>query len=143
MAGQKKRRIPTLALRVAVAHSRLAVMQAGSWRTSAQTSSQRGYGYRWQKERAAYLQQHPFCVYCLRAAGINAVSIEAIIMACADKVVPLPYAIVVDHRTPHRGDQALFWDRSNWQPLCARHHSSDKQREEAAAIVEGSCYPGK
>lgn len=130
MAGQQKRRIPMLGARVTVAPSRLPGMQPGSWRTGGQTSSQRGYGYRWQKERAVHLQEHPFCAYCLRDAGIDAASIEAVILACADKAVPLPYATVVDHRTPHRGDQALFWDRSNWQSLCAPHHSSDKQREE-------------
>lgn len=139
MGEQKKRRVPMLASRLAVAPSRLPVQQPGSWRTSVQSSNERGYGYRWQKERAAYLQEHPFCVHCLRAAGIHAASIEAIILACADKAVPLPYATVVDHRTPHRGDQALFWERGNWQPLCARHHSSDKQREEAAAIAGDGC----
>jgi 5-methylcytosine-specific restriction protein A len=39
-------------------------------------------------------------------------------------------ARVVDHVKPHRGDRALFWDERNWQPLCKRHHDSDKQREE-------------
>jgi 5-methylcytosine-specific restriction protein A len=34
---------------------------------------------------------------------------------------------VVDHIKPHKGDQALFWNRANWQTLCATHHSSDKQ----------------
>ena len=32
-------------------------------------------------------------------------------------------ATVVDHIKPHRGDQKLFWDRSNWQPLCEHHHN--------------------
>jgi 5-methylcytosine-specific restriction protein A len=27
-------------------------------------------------------------------------------------------AYQVDHVVPHRGDQLLFWDRSNWQSLC-------------------------
>ncbi|MFD0669710.1 HNH endonuclease [Ramlibacter sp. MAHUQ-53] len=40
-------------------------------------------------------------------------------------------ANVVDHIEPHRGDQALFWRRSNWQALCSHHHNSAKQREEA------------
>nr|WP_233210020.1 HNH endonuclease [Comamonas sp. 26] len=40
-------------------------------------------------------------------------------------------ATVVDHVIPHRGDQSLFWRRSNWKPLCAIHHSRDKQREES------------
>jgi 5-methylcytosine-specific restriction endonuclease McrA len=34
----------------------------------------------------------------------------------------------VDHIIPHRGDDRLFWDRSNWQALCAHHHNSNKQR---------------
>lgn len=39
-------------------------------------------------------------------------------------------AQVVDHVVPHRGNQALFWDRANWQPLCSSHHNRDKQRIE-------------
>jgi len=31
-------------------------------------------------------------------------------------------ARIVDHVIPHRGDQELFWDTSNWQPLCKRCH---------------------
>jgi len=31
-------------------------------------------------------------------------------------------ATVVDHILPHRGDEDLFWDESNWQPLCKRCH---------------------
>ncbi|MEO4040348.1 HNH endonuclease signature motif containing protein [Hoeflea sp. CAU 1731] len=40
-------------------------------------------------------------------------------------------AKVVDHIIPHKGDRKLFWDRSNWQPLCTPCHSSKKQRQEA------------
>lgn len=29
---------------------------------------------------------------------------------------------VVDHVRPHRGDQELFFDRSNLQPMCKRCH---------------------
>lgn len=39
-------------------------------------------------------------------------------------------ANVVDHIIPHRGDQALFWDTDNWQPLCKPHHDRDKARQE-------------
>lgn len=39
-------------------------------------------------------------------------------------------ATVVDHIVPHKGDQALFWDTDNWQPLCEPCHNSVKQREE-------------
>ncbi|RIA37487.1 HNH endonuclease [Hephaestia caeni] len=40
--------------------------------------------------------------------------------------------LVADHRTPHRGDAALFWDESNLWTLCASCHSGAKQREERA-----------
>lgn len=40
--------------------------------------------------------------------------------------------LVADHRIPHRGDEALFWDEGNLQTLCSRCHSGAKQREEAA-----------
>jgi uncharacterized membrane protein len=36
-------------------------------------------------------------------------------------------ATVVDNITAHRGNMELFWDRTNWQGLCATHHSSDAQ----------------
>jgi 5-methylcytosine-specific restriction enzyme A len=39
-------------------------------------------------------------------------------------------AFAVDHIVPHKGDQVLFWDQSNWQSLCRTHHNSDKQRIE-------------
>ncbi len=41
-------------------------------------------------------------------------------------------ASVVDHRVPHRGDQALFWDPLNWQSLCRTHHNSDKKMAEGS-----------
>lgn len=90
---------------------RVQTMQAGGWRTSDQTAAQRGYSYRWQKARATFLKAHPLCIRCQAEGRVEV-------------------ATVVDHRIPHRGDQALFWDTSNWDPLCATHHSRDKQREE-------------
>jgi 5-methylcytosine-specific restriction endonuclease McrA len=90
-------------------------MQPGGWRTQGMTSSKRGYNYRWQKARKRFLEANPLCVRCM--------------MECPDTPEP---ATVVDHKTPHRGDETLFWDESNWQALCASHHSSDKQREENA-----------
>ncbi|WP_330848890.1 HNH endonuclease [Mangrovicoccus ximenensis] len=39
-------------------------------------------------------------------------------------------AQVVDHIQPHRGDQSLFWDVSNWQALCKCCHDREKQRQE-------------
>ena len=37
---------------------------------------------------------------------------------------------MVDHIKPHKGDETLFWDETNWQALCKPHHDIDKQREE-------------
>ena len=63
------------------------------------------YNSRWQKASKTYLAAHPLCAACL-------------------KEDPLRYtkATVVDHIVPHRGDRKLFWDQSNWQPLCKRCH---------------------
>jgi 5-methylcytosine-specific restriction protein A len=69
------------------------------------TATERGYDGRWRKARALYLKRNPLCVHCLRDG----------------RVTP---AIAVDHIIPHRGDKDLFWDMSNWQALCTRHHNS-------------------
>ena len=70
------------------------------------TSSQRGYTGAWDKAKADFLRSHRWCRYCGDPAD------------------------TVDHRTPHKGDKELFWDRSNWQALCSPCHNSTKQREE-------------
>lgn len=69
----------------------------------------RGYDHRWRRERADFLKRNPFCRRCSQPAT------------------------VVDHITPHKGDRRLFWDQSNWQPLCAHHHNKHKQAEERRA----------
>ena len=86
-----------------------------SWRAG-KTTAQRGYGGRWQRARETFLArpENVLCRMC-DAAGLVVV------------------AAVVDHVIPHRGDQALFWDTSNWQPLCKPCHDRRKQREEASA----------
>ena len=68
------------------------------------SSAARGYGYRWQKARAAYLRQHPLCCECAKSG---------LLVAATD----------VDHIVPHRGDYQLMWDQSNWQSLCHKCHS--------------------
>lgn len=75
-----------------------------SWRDGKKTA-ERGYGGRWQKARATFLKRSPVCVACEAEGRIT-------------------LARVVDHIIPHRGNQALFWDTSNWQPLCIRHHNA-------------------
>lgn len=37
-------------------------------------------------------------------------------------------ATEIDHEVPHRGDQALFWDESNWTPRCKPCHSRKTRR---------------
>lgn len=91
--------------------NRVKVLNPDSWR-STKTTTERGYGYRWQKAREQFLRAHPLCCYCQRKGLIEPASI-------------------VDHITPHRGDMALFWDESNWQPLCKPCHDSTKKAEEA------------
>lgn len=100
--------------RVATIPGRLQTVTPGSWRSSDMTAADRGYGYRWQKARERYLRLHPLCRMCEEAGHVTV-------------------ATVVDHKVPHRGDQALFWDESNWQPLCKPHHDGEKQRQENAA----------
>lgn len=70
----------------------------------------RGYDVQWEKERAAFLKVHPICA----------------MPGCGKP------ATVVDHKIPHKGNDKLFRDRSNWQPMCASCHSSRKQRQEKA-----------
>lgn len=84
-----------------------------SWRAGKDSAASRGYGHRWRTARAGFLAQNPLCAGCERLGRVTE-------------------AKVVDHIEPHRGDQEKFWDRSNWQSLCASCHSGEKQREERA-----------
>lgn len=124
-------RIKSLPLRIQSEPSRTKTVSSVSWRAG-KSSAERGYGYRWQQARGEYLRLHPFCVMCLDKLGVSRESAtEDVVLACAERGVPMPLASVVDHVVAHRGNQTLFWDRSNWQGLCSTHHSRDKQREEA------------
>ena len=133
-------RLTTLKSRLQLVPARMVSISADSWRSNKPSSTARGYGYKWQQARAAYLVKHPFCAYCLREAGISyEQDAVAIGIACADKGIGLPYAQVVDHVEPHRGDMKLFWDSTNWQSLCTTHHSRDKQREESGGrTIDGT-----
>lgn len=71
---------------------------------------ERGYTAEWERESKAFLAANPKCKRCDQPAT------------------------VVDHTQPHKGNQALFWNRANWQPLCRTHHNSAKQSEERRAI---------
>lgn len=105
-----KPRITTIKPRIATASTtRVQTISTGTWRDG-KTTNERGYTYRWQKARLQYLREHPLCVMCQADGRINA-------------------ADVVDHIKPHRGDQAMFWDESNWQALCKSHHDAKTQTE--------------
>lgn len=80
-------------------------------RANGDGATARGYGYKWQQARERFLSEHPLCCYCERTGRITA-------------------ATIVDHKIPHQGDPVLFWDESNWQPLCKPCHDSTKAKEE-------------
>lgn len=79
---------------------------------STRSASSRGYTSKWQRESKRFLQSHPLCAECMKQGRYTK-------------------ATVVDHIVPHRGDQKLFWDRSNWQQLCARHHNLKTGNEDS------------
>lgn len=101
------------------------------------SAASRGYDSRWRKARRIFLQRHPLCCMC-------------------EQVGRLTPATVVDHITPHKlGDalqsgnpeaiskaQALFWDQSNWQPLCKPCHDGDKQQLERTGRLRGCGVDG-
>jgi 5-methylcytosine-specific restriction protein A len=88
---------------IAAARTKERKARADSRRPSAR---QRGYTKEWEEAAKAFLAVYGSCRRCGAAAS------------------------VVDHIKPHKGDQALFWNRANWQPLCTPCHSSAKQSEE-------------
>ena len=76
------------------------------------SASGRGYSRSWQKASKQFLMEHPLCVQCMADGRYVR-------------------ATVVDHIVPHRGDQKLFWDRSNWQALCKAHHDKKTGLEDS------------
>lgn len=77
------------------------------------TAASRGYGYAWQKARKIYLARYPLCVMCEQDGRVVT-------------------ATVVDHVLPHRGNEKLFWDISNWQSLCKPCHDRKTYLEDGA-----------
>ena len=71
----------------------------------------RGYGYAWRKAAQTFLKRHPLCALCEREGLVTA-------------------ATCVDHTKPHKGNKQLFWDATNWQPLCQSCHSKKTARED-------------
>lgn len=67
---------------------------------------------RWRRERLEHLSEHPLCAFC-------------------EAIGRTTEATVVDHIQAHKGDLVLFYDRQNWQSLCAPCHDGAKAREES------------
>ena len=65
---------------------------------------------RWKRLRQRVLAAEPFCRECMKAGKAT-------------------IATDVDHIVDHKGDEGLFWDEDNLQPLCHSHHSK-KTRDE-------------
>lgn len=81
------------------------------------------YGHRWRKARKVYLAANPLCVMCMDEGRIST-------------------ATELDHIQKHDGDMQLFWDRNNWQGLCAFHHRSVKSRMERSGKNFGNKADG-
>lgn len=64
------------------------------------SAHQRGYTSKWSRASRAFLLRNPLCADPFKIHGIG---------------VP---AECTDHIRDHHGDLDLFWDSSNWQPLC-------------------------
>jgi len=75
------------------------------------SSTDKGYDGRWRKAKKKYLEAQPLCVRCMQVGALTR-------------------ATVVDHIIPHRGDMILFWDETNWQPLCTRCHNRKTRVED-------------
>lgn len=77
------------------------------------SSTSRGYDNRWRKARKQFLSNHPLCIKCEEEGRVVA-------------------AVIVDHITPAKGSPILFWDETNWQPLCEYHHNLKTAKEDGA-----------
>ncbi len=69
-----------------------------------ESSTKRGYNYKWQKLRQHFLMMNPLCHDCEAEGRVVA-------------------ANVVDHIKPHKGDLEIFWDYDNLRALCSSHHN--------------------
>lgn len=66
---------------------------------------------RWQALRKVVLNKQPLCVECMKAKRIT-------------------LATVVDHIKPHKGNEELFYDKANLQPLCKSCHDRKTAKED-------------
>ncbi|MGF7185287.1 5-methylcytosine-specific restriction protein A [Desulfitispora alkaliphila] len=76
---------------------------------------------RWQKLRKQVLNKLPLCVECV-------------------KINRLTPATVVDHIRPHEGDEELFYNLENLQPLCKTCHDRKTAKEDGRWGKKGRVY---
>ena len=94
-------------------------------RSAAATAYRSWYNRKeWKAARRAQLSRQPLCERCLQAGHITA-------------------ATVVNHRKPHKGNWSLFIDPDNHESVCAPHHDTLIQREEARGYTIGSDISGR
>ena len=82
--------------------------------TKRESSTARGYGYRWQQTSKGFLKKHPLC-QCPE---------------CQEGKIRVVESTVVDHIIPHRGDMKLFWDPNNWQAMAKPCHDKKTASED-------------
>lgn len=70
---------------------------------------------RWRKARLRHLRHNPLCVECAKLGRVVT-------------------ARAVDHIKSHKGDYELFWDESNYQSLCLKHHNSKTAKDESKRV---------
>lgn len=58
---------------------------------------------KWRKASREFRKENPLCAMCQGKGIVKA-------------------SEIVDHIREHKGDEGLFWERSNWQALCRRCH---------------------
>lgn len=106
------------------------------------SARQRGYDGQWEKARAAFLARpgNQFCERCKAFGILNAGHLRADGSPQTNKH---RMHLVVNHRIPHKGDKALFWDEANWEVACPDHHDIRIQQEEHGTFKSGTNADGR
>ena len=80
------------------------------------SARERGYTSAWDKAADSHRTRSPLCIYCEMGAWGD-----------PPRFTP---ATLVDHLIPHRGDQDIFWRKSDWISACKPCHDGPKQAAE-------------
>lgn len=106
------------------------------------SARERGYDSRWDKARKAFLAkpENQFSERCKASSFLNVGNLR---MDGTAQTNPRRMHLVVNHHTPHKGDQRLFWDRSNWEVVCPDHHDIRIQQEERGKVRSGTGVDGR